>query len=181
VVSFERKHYSSKDKGAPLSGPVSERGRYSPFGAAMFEITAGFSAHNCWLPRRSRAHRACGNREASTRRMSKHSGYDSSALLAPLSITLTCLAVTLAIFWWWSRRSAGRGSRGTKYVQREDGQIVRRSTRLVLQPPSLCTGQTHNTAVSGHCARTSMRPSCCVCRRLPPREACAYREYARDA
>lgn len=75
---------------------------------------------------RCTAHRACGtSTQALPRRMGK-GGSDS--LLLPLSITGAAVVVTLLVFWLWSKRNAGRGSRGTRFTQ-ENGQPVRRSTR----------------------------------------------------
>lgn len=59
------------------------------------------------------------------RRMGKG---ESSALVLPLTVTGLAVVGTLLVFWWWSKRSAGRGSRGTRF-KRENGQPVRRSTR----------------------------------------------------
>lgn len=50
---------------------------------------------------------------------------DFGALLLPFSVTGTAVVVTLAVFWWWSKRNAGRGTQLTH----ENGQPVRRSTR----------------------------------------------------
>lgn len=110
--------------------------------------------------------RACNDTQAAlARRMGKG---DSGALLLPLSVTGTAVVLTLLVFWWWSKRSVGRGSRGTRFTH-EDGQPVRRSTRCgaasrLSHPPgcwpAVCVGcHTSSMAVKSgrHCTADVQR------------------------
>ena len=81
--------------------------------------------------------RACNDTQAAlARRMGKG---DSGAVLLPLSVTGTAVVLTLLVFWWWSKRSVGRGSRGTRFTH-EDGQPVRPQHQVwrgvAIEPPA---------------------------------------------
>ncbi len=61
-------------------------------------------------------------------------GHGEGGVALPLLTVFVASVVTLVVFYLWSNKNKGKGSRGTTFVE-ENGKPVRRSTRLAFQWP----------------------------------------------